>query len=485
MDLHELTILHSNDIHGDFFVDDQEHALVGGVSMLSGYVKSVRKAKDNVLYVIAGDMLQGSIIDNEYKGISTIDIINLLKPDATSLGNHEIDYGLAHLLFLEKCARFPIINANLYIKVTGTRLFQSHIILDVGGIKVLLIGIVTNEIIENAMDNLLATFVDIDEAAHAIEYIINGYKTVDIDLTVLLTHIGHDMDIELAKLLDPVLGVDLILGGHTHTFLEKPDEVNGILIAQAGVGSDYIGQFDLVVDKDTNSIHSYDWNLVPIDSTHCPRDAELDRILDDYSELVEGKYNRVLRRLDRSYYHKDRFTETELGNMISDIFWLSLGVDIYILGSGSIRGEVLSEIVTLKELREVYPYENKIYGIWVDGATLKRMIETFFNNFTDGNTREFYQFSRHVHIDYDEEKRKVTSFIYNKKPLRDERVYSVGINNFHFNLLESVFGISADELNKYKPPKIISTNTRDVIDEFFNSEIPISAQVEDRIKIIK
>lgn len=484
MDLHKLTILHSNDFHGDFFQEDKDHALVGGVSMLSGYIKSVRKEKENVIYAIAGDMLQGSIIDNEYKGISTIDIINLLKPDITTLGNHEIDYGLAHLLFLEKCARFPIINANLYIKVTGTRLFESHKIIEIGGMRVLFIGIVTNEVIDNAMDNLLATFVDIDEAANAIEYIINSYKTIDIDLTVILTHIGHDMDKELAAILKPELGVDLILGGHTHTFLEKPDEVNGILIAQAGEGSDFIGQFDLVIDKDTNSIHDYEWNLVPIDSTHCTRDRELDRALDTYSELVEGKYNRVMRRLDRTYYHEDRFRETELGNMIADIFWLSLGVDVYILGSGSIRGEKLGEIVTLKELREVYPYESKVYGIWIDGARLKQMIETFFNNFMDGNTREFYQFSRHIHIDYDKTQRKITKFIFNKQPLRDERVYSVGIGEFHFQLLEPIFGITKEELNKYKPPKVLSLNSRDVVDEFFYSEIPISAQVEDRIRIL-
>lgn len=485
MDLQKLTILHSNDIHGDFFVEDKEHALVGGVSMLSGYIKNIRKEKENVLYVISGDMLQGSIIDNEYKGISTIDIINLLKPDVTSLGNHEIDYGLAHLLFLEKCARFPIINANLYIKVTGTRLLQSHTILDIGGLKVLFIGIVTNEVIDNAIDNLLATFVDIDEAAHAIEYIINSYKTVDIDLTVILTHIGHDKDCELAEILNPELGVDLIIGGHSHTFLEKPDEINGILIAQAGVGSDFVGQFDLLVDKDTNSIHSYEWNLVPIDSSHCERDKELDKVLDAYTEKVEGKYNRVLRRLDKVYYHQDRYKETELGNMISDIFWLSLGVDIHILGSGSVRGEKLGEIVTLKDLREVYPYDNKIYGLWIDGARLKKMMETFFNNYIDGNTREFYQLSRHVHVVYNAEQRKLTEFIYNRKPLRDERVYSVGLNDFHFKLLEPIFGMKFEELNKYKPPKVLSLSTRDIVDEFFHSEIPISAKVEDRIRIIR
>ena len=111
----ELTILHSNDLHGDFLSSEVDENLLGGISMLSGYVTKERKENKNALYCISGDMLQGSLIDTEFKGISTIEIMNLLRPDIVSLGNHEIDYGLSHLLFLERCAKFPIVCANLYI----------------------------------------------------------------------------------------------------------------------------------------------------------------------------------------------------------------------------------------------------------------------------------------------------------------------------------------------------------------------------------
>ena len=67
-------------------------------------------------------MFRGSLIDSEFQGVSTIEIMNLLAPDVVTLGNHEVDYGLAHLLFLEKCATFPIINANMHLKHNGARL---------------------------------------------------------------------------------------------------------------------------------------------------------------------------------------------------------------------------------------------------------------------------------------------------------------------------------------------------------------------------
>jgi len=110
MNTKKFTILHSNDMHGDFLAEMRtgEGNLIGGLSLLSGYVNKVRAEEENVLYFIAGDMLQGSVIDAEYKGISTIEIMNYLAPDAATLGNHEFDYGLPHLLFLEKWQTFPL-----------------------------------------------------------------------------------------------------------------------------------------------------------------------------------------------------------------------------------------------------------------------------------------------------------------------------------------------------------------------------------------
>ena len=100
----KFTILHSNDMHGDFLAEagGAEGHLIGGVSLLSGYINKVRQEEKNVLFVISGDMLQGSLIDKEHRGLSTIEIMNYLAPDVVTLGNHELDYGFPHLLFLER-----------------------------------------------------------------------------------------------------------------------------------------------------------------------------------------------------------------------------------------------------------------------------------------------------------------------------------------------------------------------------------------------
>ncbi|MBR5059639.1 MAG: metallophosphoesterase, partial [Clostridia bacterium] len=135
----KLVLLHSNDMHGDFLAENVDEDLVGGVAMLSGYVTKVRKEEPNTIYAIAGDMFRGSVIDSEFQGISTIEIMNMISPDVVTIGNHETDYGLAHLLFLEKCARFPIINANFHIKTNNARLFKPFLIIEKDGMKILFI----------------------------------------------------------------------------------------------------------------------------------------------------------------------------------------------------------------------------------------------------------------------------------------------------------------------------------------------------------
>ena len=178
--LKKLTILHSNDMHGDFLAERIDERLVGGVSLLSGYVNKVRREEKNVIYAIAGDMFRGSVIDSEYKGTSTIGIMNLMGPDVATIGNHEVDYGLAHLLFLEKCADFPIINANLHIKSNGRRMFRPFWIAHIDGMKILFIGIITEEVLAaTKTDELIGSFVDIGEAAREVGNFCNAYNAID------------------------------------------------------------------------------------------------------------------------------------------------------------------------------------------------------------------------------------------------------------------------------------------------------------------
>lgn len=482
----KLTILHSNDMHGDFLSETIDKELFGGISMLSGYVSKTRQECPNSLYLIAGDMFRGSVIDSEYKGISTIDVMNLLGPDVVSLGNHEFDYGISHLVFLEKCAKFPIINSNIYIKTTNTRLFDSHKILKIDGMKIMIIGLITEEIMNNSgTDNLIGTFVNVNEAAEEVGRICNNYKTTDIDFTVLLTHIGFENDKKLAKLLKTEWGVDVIIGGHSHTVLEKPYEDNGIVIVQAGVGTNQIGRFDILVDTKENKISSYEWKLIPITDKYCPRDAGMEQALSKYKEEVDRKYNRILTKFNRILTHPQRNQETEIGNLFSDILKDSLETDIVLVGSGSIRKETFGPLVTYGDLVEIFPYDDEIYRIMVSGKDLFKAFKYLLRDDAFIGETEFYQLSKGLCVTYNKPKKKVESITLNGSEIEKDKLYSLALQNYHFSNLDKFFDLDINEISKNKLPRVISTSACEILEEYLTININIDSKVENRYNIIE
>ncbi|MBO4422020.1 MAG: bifunctional metallophosphatase/5'-nucleotidase [Clostridia bacterium] len=482
----KLVLLHSNDMHGDFLSEEGNDKLIGGVSLLSGYIGKVRSEEPNTLYCIAGDMFRGSVIDSEYQGISTIEIMNMLSPDVVTIGNHETDYGLSHLLFLEKCAKFPIINANLYIKTNHARLFKPYTIVEIDGMKVLFIGILTEEVLaQTKNDGIVGTFVNIEEAAAEIGKICNAYNAIDIDFTVLLTHIGFEEDKKLAEKLDPAWGVDVIIGGHSHTLIDKPAYVNNVLIVQAGVGTDQIGRFDIVVDTDENCVSSYRWQCVPIDSEHCPRDTALEDLIRKYKSKTDEKYSRVVTRFNRTLTHPSRIRETELGDLFADALKKSLSVDIMLLGSGSIRCEELGPIVMYSDLCEAFPYDDEVYMLTINGATLKKMIRYMLRDEVwAGAHCEFYQFSEGVQIVYSKERHDFITFTLNGNAIEDGKNYTVGLQRFHYLNTDIGFNVSLEELTKEHSARIVATSCREILDEYLSNHSRIEQKAGDRLLII-
>ena len=481
----KLTILHSNDLHGDFLAEEIDTQLIGGVSMLSGYVSKVRREEKNAVYCIAGDMFRGSVIDSEFRGISTIEIMNMLAPDVVTIGNHEIDYGIAHLLFLEKCAKFPIINANLHITTNNARLFKSHQIIEIDGMKILFIGILTETVLSMAKkEALVGKLVDIHDAVTEVERICNAYRSLDIDCTVLLTHIGFEEDKLLAAQLDPSLGIDIIIGGHSHTYLEKPEEVNGILIVQAGTGTDQIGRFDLEIDTGSNSVHKFAWKSIPITDEHCPRDTALEAILNPYQIEAEKKYSRVVTRLKRKLTHPSWYQETELGGFLADILQESLRLDMMLVGSGSIRVPEMGPIIQFSDLTECLPYDDSAIALWVSGAQMKKMILYILRDEVwDGSHCEFFQFSKGIRVVYDKANHRLKEFSLCGEPIEDEKIYKSGLQYYFYLNMKDFFWISHEEISQNGKPRKVATSCREVLDEYLSCHQNLDHQISGRIKV--
>lgn len=475
-------------MHGDFMaeVNGQEGQLVGGLALLSGYINRVRIEEKNVLYVISGDMVQGSLIDSEYKGISTMEIMNYLAPDVVALGNHEFDYGLAHLLFLEKMANFPIVNANLYIKKYNKRLMNPYKIIKKDGFEIMFTGIITEKIMDALkQDKLVGSFVTLEEAKNEVGIICNAYKNDDIDLTILLTHIGYESDLELAKMLDPSWGVDMIIGGHSHTVLEQPTKINNILVTQAGVGSNQIGRWDIEVDDETNSIVNYKWQLIPIDSNLAQPDKELEKFIATFGDEVDRKYQTVLCKAAIELTHPKREVETTLGNLIADAIAQTSQAEVALIGSGSIRVNKLGPIITLKDFLACFPYDDSITKYSVTGGQLRRIFEHFMRPGNRDGEGECYQVNSLVRATYEERQNKLIGLTINCEEVVDSKQYTLAIQGYHFNNSEAYLHISNDELLAGGTTKVVTTSVQQVLEEYLRANQNILREIEGRLKYVE
>ncbi len=479
----KLTILHSNDIHGDFTPTIVDGKQTGGVSYLSGYIQKAR-SEGNTLYAVAGDMFLGSVIDSEYKGLSTIELFNMISPDVATIGNHEVDYGVAHLLFLEKCAKFPIINANMYITTNNARLFSPYINIEIDGLKVLFIGILTHEVLATTkQESVIGTFLDVKEAAKEISIICDNYRTTSTDLTVVLSHIGYEMDIELAKMLDEYTGVDIIIGGHSHTYVNEKTVVNNILITQAGTGTDQIGRIDIEFDDEKN-ISSMDYSLVPINEDTSVKDEILDTLIDSYQTETDKKYKRIVTRLARKLTHPSREQETEQGNLYADTIQWESSFDIMLFGSGSIRNKELGPVVEYQDLINNTPFDDQLWMVEVTGSQFRRIVMHLMRDEAWKGETEFYQFSRGVRIVWSKSKRKLEELTFNGEDITDDMILKIGLQEYHFKNFDDFFGVPLEEVSKNRRPRVLASSINNIIEEFFSTNTNLDAKVEGRIVIL-
>ena len=332
-----------------------------------------------------------------------------------------------------------------------------------------------------ALDQLIGTFVSIEDAAEEVGKICNAYKREDIDLTIALTHIGIESDIQLAKLLKPEWGVDLIIGGHSHSVLEQPLKVNDILIAQAGYGTDQIGRFDIEVDDATNSISEWKWELVPINSQSAESDESLEAFIHGYKTEIDKKYNGVVTRFTEKLLHPVREEETTLGNLIADALAEVSETQIMLIGSGSIRSQELGPVVTLGSLKECFPFEDSLVKYQIKGKLLKKMFTHIMRTDNRNGEGECFQINKRVQAVYSDKEEQLVSLAVDGKDVLDEGKYTITLQNYHVVNSEANLGLTNAELIAGGNPKVVSTSTRPVLEEWLRVNPNARAKIEGRI----
>ncbi|SFI08714.1 bifunctional metallophosphatase/5'-nucleotidase [Halpernia frigidisoli] len=268
----KLTVLHTNDQHSRIEPFDSSYTKnpnQGGFARRASLIQSIRKEENNVLLLDSGDTFQGTPYFNFFGGELEFRLMSMMGYEASTLGNHDFDNGLEGFLKVQPNAKFPFICSNYDFKNTildGQTV--PYKILDKNGIKVGLfgVGIELEGLVGKKNYGETKYLEPVEIANHYADFLKNEKKC---DLVICLSHIGYDYENEPNKICDKKLAaltdnIDLILGGHTHTFLKEPEVFKNksdknVLVNQVGWAGLLLGRLDFFFDEN-KKVQNVAWN---------------------------------------------------------------------------------------------------------------------------------------------------------------------------------------------------------------------------------
>jgi 5'-nucleotidase len=260
-----LTILHTNDVHSrlePFPMDGGKNQGLGGVAARAELIKKIRSEQKQVLLLDSGDIFQGTPFFNIYKGEPEMKAMSAMGYDAGTMGNHDFDAGLENFAIQLKHASFPILLCNY--DFTGTPMefkYQPYKIFRKGKLKIGVTG-VGIKLSGLVPDNLYGNTKYLDPVENANRVAAKLKKEENCDMVICLSHLGYKYRDGEDKISDVIFAketenIDLILGGHTHTFMDAPEEItnkagDAVLINQVGWAGIVLGRLDFEFSKSKN-----------------------------------------------------------------------------------------------------------------------------------------------------------------------------------------------------------------------------------------
>lgn len=429
----KLVILHSNDTHSQIDPNDKN---LGGVLRRKAVVDSVRAVNKNVLLVDAGDAVQGTLFFYLYKGKVEYDLMEKMGYDVAILGNHDFDNGAEHLGDLLRDSRLTWLTTNYDLKggpLDG--IFQPYVIKEYDGKKIALIGINLRPEGMIAAGNYNGVeYLDGIKAANATAWHLKHNENVD--MVIAVTHIGYSgkpapKDVDLAAQSEDI---DIIIGGHSHTFLDPADHSKtllknsvgkDVLVTQAGKQGVRLGEITIDLDSLTSQ-----FNVIEIDSRlDKNQDQELKTIIDGYRAGVDSLMNL---RVARSAVVLEN-SEPALNNFLAD-FVAKRGseiagkkVDFAIMNKGSVRRSLPKGDITEGMIIDMQPFNNLIEVLEVKGSDVLDAFNVM------AYIRGGDSVSSELEITMDPETRNCKTVLLNGQPLDPEKTYTVATIDYLAN----------------------------------------------------
>lgn len=402
-----LTILHTNDIHGRFepisetngictAAENLDGACFGGSARLFTAIQEARQSAENAVLVDGGDQFQGSLLFRQYKGALAAEMMNSLGYDVMTLGNHEFGSGIETLRAFIDAVRFPVLMANgdLTREPALAGQVPASIVLPVGGQQVGFIGIVPPDTAELANPGPTITF---HSPARAVQREVARLTARGIDKIILLSHAGYATDLVLAEEIE---GIDVIVGGHSHTFLHNdhiasagpyPTMVGQTAIVQAFAYGKYLGRLDVTFDE-TGTVVATEGNPILLDKW-VTENPFIKRTIAEASAPLQAQRETIVGAAEApigSGLLGCRAAECPLGNLVADAMLAKAAhqdVQVAVMNGGGLRDLINAGPVTMGDVMTVLPFENTLATFRITGRELKDALESGVSEIEEGSGR--------------------------------------------------------------------------------------------------
>lgn len=467
-----LTLLFTNDTHNrlEAFQHVELKQEVGGIVRRNRYFEQVRKQNPLTLVLDAGDVFQGTPFYNFYLGEPDIKGMNLMHYDAMTVGNHDLDNGLANLKKQTQYAHFPVLNANIVDAKTGMLAFRPFHIFRLNGLRVAVIGLMSEHAWQAvAIPNKEGLRLrDPIEAANEIVPQLRPH----VDLIISLHHMGIWED---EKYPLKVPGVDVVIGGHSHTKMEqakliKNSNTNGIggtLMQHAYYMGVYVGRIDLTLDEESKIV-AYDSRLELMDSRFDKEPVK--DMLQVYDNQLSASMDTVIgESLDNMSTDGKYNGPFALGSLVADVLRLSQKTEVGIMNTGGVRADLPKGPITVGKIYEIMPFDNDVTNFEIQGKALRKVVEVHASRL--GISKNL-QFSGLV---YQLNGKAVKDIFIQGKKLEPERWYSVAAPTYVFEGNEDIRFENARNI------RLSGALIRDLLLDYVRQQKQISAPQDQRL----
>ncbi len=466
----ELTILHTNDFHARFEpisafdsgCSDEDNAAgecFGGTARLVTAIEEARARAENVILVDGGDQFQGSLFYTYYKGAMAAEFMNKLGYDAMTVGNHEFDDGPEVLRGFVDSVNFPILmsNADFSQEDLLVGAIKKSYVIEVGGEIIGLIGLTPQDTDELASPGDNINFLD---PVESVQHQVDALTDMGVNKIIVLSHSGYNVDKRVAA---ETTGVDVIVGGHTNTYLSNLDEdaagkyptmVGDTAIVSAYAYGKFLGELNVYFDDNGKVLSAFGEPLIMDGNVAEDADtvARIDELAIPLDEIRNEVVAQTVAPIDGSR-ENCRAMECEMGNLVADAMLARVadqGIQIAIANGGGLRASIDAGEVTMGEVLTVLPFQNTLATFQISGAGVVAALENGVSQVEEGAGR-FPQVAGLTYA-FDataEPGSRVSDVMVGGEPIDPDAIYGVVTNNYVRGGGDGYAIFATDAMNAY------------------------------------